>query len=74
MKNILNCFIYPAAKRRASSRILHSFYTINRFNFGQNQNALSLTKFVEKNIDILTLIQIYYENMFHYRFNETYFQ
>ena len=44
---------------------------IIRFDFGQSQTTPSLTKFVEKRSNIFNSRQIYYENVFNYRFNET---
>jgi hypothetical protein len=46
--------------------VLHPFQVIRRFDFGQSQTALSLTKFVEKSSNIFNPRQIYYENIFNY--------
>ncbi len=50
---------------------LPSFQVIRRFNFGQSQTALSLTRFVEKSNNIFNPRQIYYENIFNYWFDAT---
>ena len=51
---------------KTTRKLLPPFQVIRRFDFGQSQTALSLTKFVEKNSNIFNPIQIYYENIFNY--------
>jgi hypothetical protein len=48
------------------SNLLSPFQVIRRFDFGQSQIVLSLTKLVEKNNSIFNPKQIYYENIFKY--------
>ena len=42
------------------------------FNFDQSKYVSSLVKFVKKNTNIFNRKQLYHENIFDYRFNETY--
>ena len=42
---------------------------VTSFDF-QSQITLNLTNFIEKNRNIFNLRQIYYKNLFNYRFNK----